>query len=270
MTVANVRGPLDVPGIALLAFGLLALMLGLTQYDVTGATSNLRARLILTAGILALVAFAYVERRAREPVIPPRFFKDGQLALVYGLEILIGMLEGSLFFIPAALVAAEHLTYAAAGAIAAIGAVMFVVVIPGAGRALDAAGSRVVLAGGTTLTALGLAIFAFGFSDVWVAIGVDGRRRHGLRRAARRADALHRHQPRRLEGTLGRRGPALGVFDLRPDPRRLAGRRRRRLAGERRRRLSRRVPVVYRNRDRHRLVTLGLHAKARERAEARS
>jgi MFS family permease len=48
---------------------------------------------------------------------------------------------------------------------------MFVVVIPGAGRALDAAGSRIVLAGGTTLTALGLAIFAFGFSDVWVAIG---------------------------------------------------------------------------------------------------
>ena len=37
VTVANVRGPLDVPGIALLALGLLGLMLGLTQYDVTGA-----------------------------------------------------------------------------------------------------------------------------------------------------------------------------------------------------------------------------------------
>jgi EmrB/QacA subfamily drug resistance transporter len=169
-TVANVRGPLDVPGIALLACGLLALMLGLTQYDVTGASSNLQPRLILTAGIAALIAFGFVERRARQPVIPPRFFNDRQLALVYGLEILIGMLEGSLFFIPAALVAAEHLTYAAAGAIAAIGAVMFVAVIPGAGRALDAAGSRVVLAGGTTLTALGLAVFAFGFSNVWVAI----------------------------------------------------------------------------------------------------
>jgi EmrB/QacA subfamily drug resistance transporter len=169
-TVANVRGPLDVPGIALLALGLLALMLGLTQYDVTGATSNLIPRLILSAGLVALIAFAYVERSAPQPVIPPRFFTDGQLALVYGLEILIGMLEGSLFFIPAALVAADHLTYAAAGAIAAIGAVMFVLVIPGAGRALDAAGSRVVLAGGTTLTALGLALFAFGFSDVRVAI----------------------------------------------------------------------------------------------------
>jgi EmrB/QacA subfamily drug resistance transporter len=171
VTVANVRGPLDVPGIALLATGLLGLMLGLTQYDVTGATSNLNARLSLTAGIVALIAFVFTERRAKEPVIPPRFFSDGQLALIYGLEILIGILEGALFFIPAALVAAEHLSYAAAGAVAAIGAVMFVVVIPGAGRALDAVGSRVVLTAGTTLTAVGLAIFAYGFGNVWIAIG---------------------------------------------------------------------------------------------------
>ncbi len=170
VTVTNVRGPLDVPGIALLAAGLLGLMLGLTQYDVTGATSNLNARLEISAAIVALVAFAFVERSAREPVIPPRFFADGQLTLVYALEVLIGMLEGSLFFVPASLVAAEHLTYAAAGAIATVGAVMFVVVIPGAGRALDLAGSRVVLAGGTTLTAIGLGVFAFGFANVWVAI----------------------------------------------------------------------------------------------------
>jgi MFS family permease len=92
------------------------------------------------------------------------------LALVYGLEILIGILEGALFFIPAALVAAEHLSYAAAGAIAAIGAVMFVVVIPGAGRGLDAVGSRAVLTVGTALTAAGLAIFAFGLANVWLAV----------------------------------------------------------------------------------------------------
>jgi EmrB/QacA subfamily drug resistance transporter len=169
-SVANARGPLDVLGIVLLAAGLLGLMLGLTQYDITGATSNLNARLMLAAGIIALIAFAFAERHAKQPVIPPRFFNDGQLALVYGLEILIGILEGALFFIPAALVAAEHLSYAAAGGIAAIGAVMFVVVIPGAGRGLDAVGSRAVLTVGTALTAAGLAIFAFGFANVWIAV----------------------------------------------------------------------------------------------------
>ncbi len=171
VTIANVRGPLDVPGIALLSLGLLGLMFGLTQYDVTGATSNLNPHLWLTGGVIALIAFVFAERTAKEPVIPPRFFTDRQLTLVYGLEILIGILEGALFFIPAALVAAEHLSYAAAGAVAAVGAVMFVVVIPGAGRALDAAGSRAVLTAGTTLTAAGLAIFAYGFANVWVAIG---------------------------------------------------------------------------------------------------
>jgi EmrB/QacA subfamily drug resistance transporter len=169
-TAANVRGPLDVAGIVLLAAAFLGLMIGLTHYDVTGGTSNLVARLDLTFGLIALAGFIFVERKAQQPVIPPRFFSDKQLALVYGLEVLIGILEGALFFIPAALVAAEHLTYAAAGAIAAIGAVMFVVVIPGAGRGLDAVGSRAVLTVGTILTAAGLAIFAYGFANVWIAI----------------------------------------------------------------------------------------------------
>ena len=103
-------------------------------------------------------------------MIPPRFFADSQLKVVYGLELLIGMLEGALFFIPAALVAAQHLSYALAGAIAAIGAFMFVAVIPGAGRALDAVGSRLVLVCGSSLTACGLLIFAFGFGSIWTAI----------------------------------------------------------------------------------------------------
>jgi EmrB/QacA subfamily drug resistance transporter len=167
---ANVRGPLDVVGIVLLASALVGIMLGLTQYDVTGATSNLRPRLELVAGIACILAFIAVERRVPEPVIPPRFFADRQLALVYGLEILIGILEGALFFIPAALVAGQHLSTAAAGGIAAIGAFMFVAVIPAAGRALDAIGSRAVLGAGSTLTAAGLALFAFGFTNLGLSV----------------------------------------------------------------------------------------------------
>jgi MFS family permease len=169
-TKANVRGPLDVLGIALLAAGLLCIMIGLTHYDVLATSANWPARYWLFAGIASLVAFAFAERRAAQPVIPPHFFADTQLVVVYGLEVLIGILEGSLFFIPATLVAAQHLSYAAAGGIAAIGAFMFVAIIPGAGRALDAVGSRIVLAAGSALTAAGLVIFAFGFSNIWIAV----------------------------------------------------------------------------------------------------
>jgi MFS family permease len=75
-------------------------------------------------------------------------------------------LEGSLFFIPTVLIGAQGLSYAAAGFIAALGALTFVVVIPMAGRALDRIGSRDVLLVGTILTELGLAIFAIGFTSL--------------------------------------------------------------------------------------------------------
>jgi EmrB/QacA subfamily drug resistance transporter len=270
VTVANVRGPLDVPGIALLSLGLLGLMFGLTQYDVTGATSNLNARLWLTGGIAALLAFVFAERTAKEPVIPPRFFTDRQLTLVYGLEILIGILEGALFFIPAALVAAEHLSYAAAGAVAAVGAVMFVVVIPGAGRALDAAGSRVVLTAGTTLTAMGLAIFAYGFTNVWIAIGamvVAGCGFGALLGAPTRYIVTNRAGSKERSAAVGLLSVCLILGQI------LGGSLAGGVIG------SQATPV-----DGYHiaylwftgiaivaaLVTLGLHAKARERAEART
>ena len=161
--VANVRGPLDVAGIITLTLGLLAVMIALTQLGAL-----LVPQLVL--GAVLLGAFIAIEARAAEPVIKLHLFAVRQLQVTYGLEILIGILEGALFFIPAALVAAQHMSYAAAGGIAALGAFMFVAVIPGAGRALDAIGSRWVLTAGTLLTAAGLALFAAGFESLWLAI----------------------------------------------------------------------------------------------------
>ncbi len=166
---ARVRGPLDFAGIAVLSVGLLALMMALTRAGSTSA-SPLR---VVGYGVLAIVLFLvlpFIERRARQPVIAPALFRTRQLAVTYVLEIAIGALEGALFFIPAALVAAQHLSNAAAGGIAAIGAVTFVAVIPLAGRALDRIGSRAVLALGSTCTAAGLLLFAFGFGSLAVSI----------------------------------------------------------------------------------------------------
>ena len=163
-TAANLRGPLDVAGIVTLALGLLATMGLMTRlYAFAGPVNATLAWSMLAIGVAAFAAFALVERRAQQPVIPPDFFRDRQLAITYTLEILIGALEGALFFIPAALVAAQHLSYAAAGAVATLGAFCFVAVIPLSGRALDRVGSRAVLGAGTVLTAAGLTIFALGF-----------------------------------------------------------------------------------------------------------
>jgi EmrB/QacA subfamily drug resistance transporter len=168
---ARRRGPLDVAGLIVLAFGLLAVMIGLTRLEPQAA--SLGGGVTIAALPAALVCFALlvvIERRAVAPVIAPALFATRQLAVTYGLEILIGLLEGALFFIPAALTAAEHLNAAAAGAVAAVGAVVFVAVIPLAGRALDAFGSRTVLAAGATATALGLALFGMWLTSLPLAI----------------------------------------------------------------------------------------------------
>jgi EmrB/QacA subfamily drug resistance transporter len=170
-TAARQRGPLDIAGLGVLALGLLGVMVGLTRIDAHAASfSN-----AITAGALALATLAFfalvpIERRAASPVISPALFATRQLAITYALEILIGLLEGALFFIPAALVAADHLTAIAAGGIAAVGAFAFVAVIPLAGNALDRIGSRAVLFAGATLTAIGLALFAASLTTLWLAI----------------------------------------------------------------------------------------------------
>ena len=154
------RAPLDLPGLALLCLGLLALMDGLIGAHVP----------VALLGIALLVAFGFWERRASAPIVPPELIAAPQLVKTYALEIVIGVLEGSLFFIPTVLVGAQGLSYAAAGLVAALGAFVFVGVIPASGRALDRIGSRDVLLAGTALTELGLAIFALGFSSLWLSL----------------------------------------------------------------------------------------------------
>lgn len=168
---AKARGPLDVAGVVTLAIGLLATMCLLTRlYAVNGTVNAPLAWGLLAVAALAFALCALVERRAAQPVIPPRFFRDRQMLTTYALEVLIGALEGALFFIPAALVAGEHLSYAAAGGVAALGALCFVGTIPLAGRALDRVGSRAVLVVGTSFTGAGLLIFALGFGQLPLAL----------------------------------------------------------------------------------------------------
>jgi MFS family permease len=169
---AHRRGPLDLAGIVALSIGLLGVMIGLTRLDPSAARFG-GAAIPFAALAISLAAFAalhVIERRAPEPVISPALFTSRQLVATYGLEVLIGILEGALFFVPAALVAGEHLSIAAAGLVAACAAVVFVAVIPIAGRALDAFGSRAVLAVGAACTAIGLAAFGATLSDLRLAL----------------------------------------------------------------------------------------------------
>ncbi len=146
------------------------------------------------AGVVLLAGFVFWERQARNPLLPLSVVGAPQLVKTYVLELAIGMLEGSLFFIPAVLVASQHLSYLAAGSIAALGALTFVIVIPLSGRALDRIGSRDVLLGGAILTELGFSAFCNRLPFVAVIDRFDDRSGLWLRGAARGADAVHRYE----------------------------------------------------------------------------
>jgi MFS family permease len=150
------RGPIDALGLVLLCCGLLA---------VVDALLSVRAE-VGAVGVVLLAAFFFRERRSTNPILPFSLLRTSQLWKAYLLEIAIGVLEGSLFFIPTVIVSAQHVSTAIAGGIAALGALVFVAVIPFSGRALDRVGSRDVLFAGCLFTEVGLAIFALGFDSM--------------------------------------------------------------------------------------------------------
>ena len=156
----HVRENLDWVGLVLLLASLWGFSFGLTQNIV----------LCVAGGVIAVVLLIVWESRIAAPLIPLRLFAARNITVTYGVELLIGVLEGSLFFVPTVLVAAQRMNYAAAGAIAALGALVFVIVIPLAGRALDRFGARSVLLVGASLTAIGLVLFAFAFNMLAVSI----------------------------------------------------------------------------------------------------
>lgn len=166
------RGPLDFAGIVLLGTALLAGAAGLSklrpQHLFSRAEGSSLWELVIAA--VLLFAFAAVERQAADPVLPPPLLRIPTLRLANVLEIGIGILEGSLFFVPAALMAADGLNAVSAGALGALAAFCFVVVVPLAGRALDKVGARVVLFAGSLLVTAGLAAFAAFVSHLGLAI----------------------------------------------------------------------------------------------------
>jgi EmrB/QacA subfamily drug resistance transporter len=94
------KARIDVAGVGLLTAGILALTLlaswGGTTYDWVSP----RILALAVIGAAALAAFVRVERRAPEPVIPPRLFRDRNFTLAQVLSFVTGA---------AMLAAASHL-----------------------------------------------------------------------------------------------------------------------------------------------------------------
>jgi EmrB/QacA subfamily drug resistance transporter len=92
---------IDYAGAVLLAVGTSLLVLGLLEGGVLWAWSSLPSVAVLAGGVAAVVAFAVVERRAAEPIIPPWVLRSRLLNTTNLASLAVGvMLIGLTSYIP--------------------------------------------------------------------------------------------------------------------------------------------------------------------------
>jgi EmrB/QacA subfamily drug resistance transporter len=147
---------LDLRGLALASAGLFGIVYGLVRSQSQGWTSP-EIVVALSAGALLVVAFIAYELRARDPMLPMRFFAKRSFAVTnaVSLAMYFGMF-GSIFFLSQFLQNVLGNTPLQAGVklLTWTGATM--VVAPLAGFFSERYGSRVFMAAGLALQAIAL------------------------------------------------------------------------------------------------------------------
>lgn len=88
-SAAIASGPIDWPGIGLFAGGLVGVLLAVSQGGAWGWTSPLTIG-VGAAGIVLLIALVLVELRSAAPVVDVRTFRQGPIALLSLLTVVVG------------------------------------------------------------------------------------------------------------------------------------------------------------------------------------
>jgi EmrB/QacA subfamily drug resistance transporter len=147
---------LDLPGLALVSFGLLGIVWGLVNGNADGWSSPAIVGALVAGGVL-LAGFVGWEFRAREPMLPMRFFRNRAFAAANGASLLMyfGMF-GSIFLLTQFFQTAQGYSPLESGLRVLPWTAMPMVVAPIAGALSDRIGGRPFMALGLTLQAIGL------------------------------------------------------------------------------------------------------------------
>jgi EmrB/QacA subfamily drug resistance transporter len=98
---ARVKRVIDYLGTALVAASATGLVLVTTLGGTTYAWGSTFIVVLAAASVLAAVAFVFVERRAAEPVIPMRLFRNRVFAAASGIGFVVGFaMFGAITFLP--------------------------------------------------------------------------------------------------------------------------------------------------------------------------
>ncbi|MGA8196484.1 MAG: MFS transporter [Acetobacteraceae bacterium] len=148
---------LDIPGLSLVTGSAIGLAWGLMRGNSAG-WSSLEIVAALGAGLLLTAAFVGWELRAREPMVPMRFFRSYAFASgITSSFFFYGSMYGVLFFLPQFLQTAQGHGPLGAGVRLLPWTATLFVVAPVAGKLVNRIGERPLVVTGLILQALGMA-----------------------------------------------------------------------------------------------------------------
>jgi len=152
-------GPVDWMGAAAVTIGLAAVTWALTVAPKQGP--DLAVLSAGALGVVALVGFVFIERKAPNPMTPLTLFKSLTFSGVNGLTfVLYAAFGGALFLLPFELIRAHGYAPSAAGAALLPLSVGLAVLSPLAGRIAGRTGPRPMLIVGPLLVAAGFTLLA--------------------------------------------------------------------------------------------------------------
>lgn len=153
---------IDIPGAVTFGLGIAALVFGLGQGQNAGWGDPVTVGPLI-AGVLLLIAFVFVELRAREPLLELRLFRHANFLAANVSQMIAGAIELGLgYLMPFYLLLVVGVSPAVAGIALIPATIPIILAGPLAGRAFDKIGGRVPLVVGFLVLAASGAALAVG------------------------------------------------------------------------------------------------------------
>ncbi|HKS03903.1 MAG TPA: MFS transporter, partial [Chthoniobacterales bacterium] len=146
-------------GAILAALGLGALVYGLIESSQVGFDDRL-VIVALTAGVVVLILFVFIESRLSHPMLPLTLFRSRTFAGTNLLTFLLyAALGGTLFFLPLNLIQVQHYSPTAAGAVLLPFILIMSLLSRWSGGLVSRYGPGIPLIAGPLITAVGYLLF---------------------------------------------------------------------------------------------------------------
>jgi len=155
--------PFDAAGALVLSLALGSLAIVFTEMDASRLLASLTSLPVAPFAVLAVVLTPYfwrIERRAADPIIPPRLLTSWQMRLTGAIAIGTGTLEAGSAFFPALAVAALGVTDYNASLLMLPSVLATTIGAPLTGRLLNRMGSRLIVQLGLLGVAIGTLMYA--------------------------------------------------------------------------------------------------------------